>query len=157
MLQLRARRECQRALAAAIRTVLTRDSHERCHAKRLLKRSMQRKLQESRLLPTLLPEGHPQDTKLYARIYQLLGEPASTPAPAGGDTAPARVCPSKLLSLSLCDALGSSSIESGSGSGSGGGGLQELCGLVSALRTPLARRLRKLVCWQAVRCGRTFI
>ena len=155
LLQLRARRECQRALAAAIRTVLTRDSHERCHAKRLLKRSMQRKLQESRLLPTLLPEGHPQDTKLYARIYQLLGEPASTPAPAGGDTAPARVCPSKLLSLSLCDALGSSSIESGSGSGSGGGGLQELCGLVSALRTPLARRLRKLVCWQAVRCGRT--
>ncbi len=130
-----ARLECERALAAVIRTLLTQDSRERCLARRLRKRSHNRLVEKT-------VSKHPAastsaDAPRYKRIFSLLGGPEALP----GQEQPEQERGQRIGPLALSEGSLTASNR------------QELCTLISKLHTPLDRRLRRLICWESVRRG----
>jgi hypothetical protein len=131
------RQECERALVATIRSVITQDGHERCVERRKRKRTHNKLIEQVSGSKADISAIIPDKTK-YDAIYLLLGESDIGDSCGGGiddNTGSNRIEPEVLATLDQTR-------------------IDELCDLVSSLHTPINRRLRKLICWKSVRRGR---
>ncbi len=145
--------EVERSLAAVIRTVITKDSNERALQRRQRKQQQQKHLNDrpggidnttfgalgygessvSSAKGPALPKLSQNEENIYREIFNMLGV--------------LNACMS--VDIAECGRLPSTAVQ-----GLSADQRWTLENWLSRLRTPIDKRLRRLICWKSVSCGR---